>query len=403
MSKSATAGMKTSIALRDMSHVFCWSVETEVGAFQGFTELDDDLFVDLADGNGFRTYADISGFTRSSITNTDTLAVDNLDVIGFLDPDVFDRNDIIAGVYDGATVRMFLVNFNDLTQGVVKFRRATIGNVSMFEGRFEAELRGMLQRYTQEIVGVATVLCRADLGDLPGFSPSIRGCKVQVDPPFWAPSTAYTERPPRDAGLGSVVKPLDYNDRYFEVKVGGGGTSGGSEPSWNLTIDGETTDGGVTWITKQALTVIATIDVVTNRGKFTIIYTGDAPDALLKGGLLFIKTGKNAKLFPLDVKTWDLTGKEIVLYLPAGFDLMDTTSTLELEDGTGTLLLEDGSGSLLMEAGETIHIRAGCAKDVPACRDTYRNITNARFEPHVPGAKVIQRTAAALFSAGGTT
>jgi uncharacterized phage protein (TIGR02218 family) len=395
MSKAASAPMQASIAARDLSHVTCWRIKTQAGDISAFTELDDDLLVDLADGDGFVTHAAKTGYSRTNISSTNTLAVDNLDVEGILDPDAFSRQDIIAGVYEGTEVKMFLVNWKDLSEGVIKLRRGTIGNVSMFPGRFEAELRGMLQRYSQEIVGLASTLCRADLGDQPGFSPSIRGCKVQVDPAFWLATTPYTKRIERDAGLGSVVKPTTFTDRFYEAT--NDGTSGGTEPIWPTVLDDTVVDGGVTWITKQALTIEASVDIATNRGKFSIVYAGDAPDVLLRGGLLFFDTGKNSKLLPLDVKDWDLATRTITLYLPAGFDIVDSTSLLQLEDDSGHLLLENGSGGLLMESGDLVRIRAGCAKDVPACRDAFRNITNARFEPHVPGSKVILRTAAAIF------
>lgn len=54
----------------------------------------------------------------------------------------------------------------------------------------------------------------------------------------WANATAYT--------AGDLVRAGTWNNRIFQCVVGG--TSGGSEPTWNTTIGAETTDNTVTWI-----------------------------------------------------------------------------------------------------------------------------------------------------------
>ena len=61
-------------------------------------------------------------------------------------------------------------------------------------------------------------------------------------PPLWQASTAYSLRPARDAALGSLVRPAAFNDRQFRCVQAG--TSGTSEPVWNLTLGGQTADGG---------------------------------------------------------------------------------------------------------------------------------------------------------------
>jgi hypothetical protein len=57
----------------------------------------------------------------------------------------------------------------------------------------------------------------------------------------WAAATAYTA--PTATATGSLV--VDANGMLQETTTAG--TSGGSEPSWNATVGGTTTDGSVTW------------------------------------------------------------------------------------------------------------------------------------------------------------
>src|SRR5579863_3406957 len=49
---------------------------------------------------------------------------------------------------------------------------------------------------------------------------------------------------------GAIVRqtsPALNAERCFRVTAGGGGNSGGSEPTWILTSNGTTTDGALTW------------------------------------------------------------------------------------------------------------------------------------------------------------
>lgn len=383
--------MQTHVASRDTTLVTCWNLARTDGIVQTFTEHDQPIFIDLADGDGLLTYAASSGYSRTAISSSATFAVDNMDVEGFLDPSAFTVEDIEAGRYDFAEVRIFMVNWADPSMGIIRFRRGYLGDISENEAGFVAELRGLLERYNSiEVAGLYAPTCRADLGDQPGASPSIHGCKVRLDPPFWAALTPYTVRPPRDGGLGSVIKPLAFIDRHMKCVTAG--TSGITEPSWNTTVGGTTNDGTVVWEIERALTIETSVDTVTDRGEFTVVYTGDAPDVLLTDGLAKFISGNNA-LINLEIKSWVLSTKTIILALPAPLDITPALeSNLLLEDGSGVLLLEDGS-SLLLETGDIIHLQAGCAKDRAACKG-HDNIYNARAEWHVPGVKVIFRTAA---------
>lgn len=386
-----TVSGPTSANITDHNNlVSCFFVKQRVGGrIQGFTEHDKKIPFDLGDGNGTITYKAANSFNRTAVSNTDTFAVDNLEVQGILDPDAFPQDDIDAGKYDRAEIKQFLVDWTDLTLDPIKIRRGFVGEIITAEKGFQAQLRGMLQRYTEEIVEVYTPLCRVDLGD--------PRCGVRLEPPIWLAATAYTVRPIRDAALGAVVRPSAFNDRHFKCIVAG--TSGLSEPAWDTTIGNPTVEsvsGGPTWEAIQALTIEVVVESVTNRGKFIVTYSGDAPDALLKGGLAKFTSGENTTangISPVEVKKWDLSIREVTLYLPMPLSVAGGTDTvLLLEDGTGHLLFENGTDKLLMESGDTLKIQAGCDKTLPACRDTYDNIFNAQAEFYIPGIKVLVRT-----------
>ena len=357
--KTVASGLAAHLQGSSLTLATCWKITRKDGKVMGFTAHDRDIVFDLGDGGGAVTYVAATGFTRTKIENAAGLAVDNLDVAGVLESAAITAADIRAGRYDFADVKVFDVNYADLSHGALALRRGQIGEIRTEGSLFVAELRGLVERYAQEIGELYGPACRADLGDT--------RCTVRTSPPVWQAATAYAVRQPRDAATGAVVRPSVYNDRHFQCLTAG--TSGASEPAWTTTLGGLTNDGTVVWQTMRALTVEASVAAVTSNRVFTLAYAGDAPDALLTGGLLtFITsaspTASNAGLH-MEVKTWSLASKTVTLFLPMPFAIVP---------------------------GDAVTLRAGCAKSLAVCRDTFDNICNLRAEPFVPGNDLLFRT-----------
>ena len=380
MAKSASGAMTTHIGLSATTLVKCFKVKRTDNVISGFTEHDLDIpdfdldaVLALGDGDGPITYVAAQALSASLIKNRAGLAVNNLEAIGALESAGITIEDIRGGRYDEAEVKVFEVNWKDLTMGPIALGRYHIGNMIREEEEFIAELRGLTQKYIAEILGLFTPTCRADLGDQPGDTPSITGCKVRIDPPVWTANTAYTVRPPRDAGLGSVVKPSTFNDRHFKtIRFQGGspsGSSGVAEPSWNLTIGGETTDGDIVWETIQALTIEAIVTSVTSNREFGIDYTGDASETLVTGGLCtFLDTispTPNNALLKKEVKQYSISPATIILFEAMPFDV---------------------------QVGDPVSISVGCRKTLEACRDDFDNVYNVRAEWYIPGTDLISLT-----------
>lgn len=164
--KAATSGMNTHIGGETTTLATCWKVTRKDGEIFGFTDFDRDLVVESI------TYQAATGYTRSAIHTISNLAVDNLDIESALDSEILDANDLRAGVWDGATVEIFLVNWAALNQGKIILKRGTVGEIELRDSVFRAELRGLTQALSQQIVELYTPDCRADLGD--------SRCKVDI-------------------------------------------------------------------------------------------------------------------------------------------------------------------------------------------------------------------------------
>lgn len=112
------------------------------------------------------TYSPAFSYTTSAIRSSSDGSVDNLETQGVLDSDAITEADLEAGLFDNSIVRMFIFNWNDLTNGINIRKVGTIGKVTIGQNQFKAELRGLLQ-YLQTIVGrTIQPTCDADLGDV---------------------------------------------------------------------------------------------------------------------------------------------------------------------------------------------------------------------------------------------
>jgi uncharacterized phage protein (TIGR02218 family) len=146
------AGEVTSLAV-------CWKLTLVGGTVMGFTDHTSDLTITS------QLYKAATGFSPTSVETKDKFSVDNLDVAGILDAAAITEADIMAGKYDFAEIEIFMVNVTDLTQGTVTHRRGWLGEVSLKNGQFVAEVRGLAQKLQQNIVELYSPTCRAVFGD----------------------------------------------------------------------------------------------------------------------------------------------------------------------------------------------------------------------------------------------
>ncbi|MEO7224251.1 MAG: DUF2163 domain-containing protein [Devosia sp.] len=90
--------------------------------------------------------------------------IDTGEVIGVLRSDAISEDDIAAGLFDGAEVETWRVNWRDVSQRLLQ-RRATIGEIVREDGQFRAELRSGQQALNRVRGRVYSPLCDAVLGD----------------------------------------------------------------------------------------------------------------------------------------------------------------------------------------------------------------------------------------------
>jgi uncharacterized phage protein (TIGR02218 family) len=155
--KTIPAGLQTHFDSGAHTLAHCIRAQLRSGALYGWTDHDRPLLIDGL------TYSPAAGMDTSAIETGAALNVPTMNVRGLLDTAGVTEADVSAGLWDFATIRVFLVNWNDLTQQM-KLRRGWLGEVSVTLD-FNAEMRGLAQKLQTTIIELASELCKADLFD----------------------------------------------------------------------------------------------------------------------------------------------------------------------------------------------------------------------------------------------
>lgn len=156
--KTLPPGLQDHLSSGATTLCWCWKIVRHDGATQGFTDHDEPVAFDGV------TYEASSGFTASEVQSTLGLAVDNLTVMGALNSDTINEDELAAGLYDDAAIEIWRVNWQSTDQRVL-MRRGNLGQVTRGKTAFQAEMRGLAHRLNQSVGRCYGYGCDADLGD----------------------------------------------------------------------------------------------------------------------------------------------------------------------------------------------------------------------------------------------
>jgi len=149
----------------------CWAVTRRDGVVLGFTDHDRTLSFDGV------TFQPDSGMSARAFEQTTGLSVDNSEALGVLSSTAVAEADILAGRFDGAAVKAWLVNWQDVRQRLVLLA-GSIGEIRRSGGAFHAELRGLSEALNAAQGRVYQRPCSAVLGD--------GECRVDLTQPGYA-------------------------------------------------------------------------------------------------------------------------------------------------------------------------------------------------------------------------
>jgi uncharacterized phage protein (TIGR02218 family) len=136
----------------------CWKLVLADGRVRGFTEHDRDLIF------GGVTYRAATGFAGSALESQTGLSVGDQAVAGVLRDEGIDAGELEAGLYDGAVVETWIVNWADGSERVL-LSAGEIGEVRRGVQAFEAEIRSVAARLNVPVGRTYQPVCDAVLGD----------------------------------------------------------------------------------------------------------------------------------------------------------------------------------------------------------------------------------------------
>ncbi len=137
----------------------CWKISRTDDVVMGFTDHSQDIVFDGI------TYIAESGFIAGKSQQTLELGGDDMLLQGILDNALIQREDIIAGLYDFAEIEIFILNYEDISQGKLVIRGGWFGEIEIRNGDFSVQMHGLGQRLEKTIGNLYSPSCRATLGD----------------------------------------------------------------------------------------------------------------------------------------------------------------------------------------------------------------------------------------------
>lgn len=155
--KTIPAGLQTLLDNGVVTLATIWKVTRTDATVIGFTDHDVDLVI------GGVTYQSATGYTRTAIQSTGDLAVDNLELDGLIAASAVNEDDLRGNKYQGAEVTVSVCDYTN--PDPVLLRRGWIGQITIRDGVYSAELRGLSDRLQQTIGRVYGRDCDATFGD----------------------------------------------------------------------------------------------------------------------------------------------------------------------------------------------------------------------------------------------
>ncbi len=418
----------------------CWKIVRNDGVAFRFTDAD--IPVHLGDGE----YTPMDSGKASAIENMTDISASNLTVQQILGSDHITIDDLNAGLFDGAKVEIYWVNYKDPGQGTITLFVGYFGEVKMRDDiDFEVELKSLSTKLEQTIGRQYTQQCDANLGD--------SRCGVDI--------TNYTESAQVDAVVTNKKiifnGPTETEDYYkYGILEFTSGLNSGQKYeikgySGNFPIATVNINNNIFGILGNEIaefgigSIFEVVNSSGNNGTYTVSaieyddvfgyleYDGEKYDVIEVGADSFTTLGLDLKN-TLDQKAQDnddfkVEGQDFQIVNSQEYDGNYQMRSVTDDDGNTKVNTErigyphyvgitkitteenissstaDGEVSYAkdgifelwlsppfkVQVNDTFEITAGCDKYFDTCRSKFDNVVNFRGFPHIPGRDSISQ------------
>jgi len=352
MPLTLTAALSDHLDREALTLATLWEIIRVDGVTYRYTDHDQDITFEG------QLYKSGVGYDRSAIEDKADLSSDNLNIQGTLSIDEITREDIRAGLLDGAEVWVRIVNWEAPDTGSLIRRRGWLGELKQNNlGQFDTELRGIAEAMSENLSRVYTPGCPADLGSVLGDNTEA-WCGRDLVPPLRTDDTFYEAgKEVRVEGTDDIVFRATLSARYGEDPY---------DDNFFYASIGETiSDGEQIWEVFEAWRIPGVVNAnpTPDRRTFEVTVSTarlDADPRHFDQGLVTFRTGANEGV-SREIKYVDQNSDgaaTVVLYLRSPFDI---------------------------NAGDLVWLFPGCDKSIETCHNKFANAINFKGFPHVPG------------------
>lgn len=206
--KTTTTGIREHLDQEVTALCTCWEITRVDGKVLRFTDSDEDV---IENGN---TYSSIGAYQRTAIETTSSLSVDNVDIVGSASDLALPEDELRAGLFDNAEIRVFITPWVGIVTGQLKMRRGFFGEVQTLpNGTFQVELRGIMQRLSYNYMNIFSATCLYDLGE-PACGIPIRPDEITSGRNYAVGDFANIQQ---TGQLRGTYYPLSVGDPDFEI------------------------------------------------------------------------------------------------------------------------------------------------------------------------------------------
>lgn len=160
MPRTVPAGLATAIQSGATSLCNLIRITDAIGGTLALTDHIQDLSVSSV------TYLARPGMKVSLMKTSGNMEIDNYEIEGYFVTGVVTMADLLKGRFTGARVRRYIVNYDDLTDGVLQIGDGNVSRVEVADNAFKVQVLGKMWRLSQPVGRTVTKRCDVEtLGD----------------------------------------------------------------------------------------------------------------------------------------------------------------------------------------------------------------------------------------------
>jgi len=418
----------------------CWRIYRKDGEVYAFTEADQELVVDDI------VHKPLNAGQMSAFESTSDTSPDNMEAEVLLDSSNIDAVDLQTGLFDGAKLEYFIVNYENLSQGKFKLTKGWLGEVEMEDDEKASveftSLMGALQQtkgrqftYQCDVKELGDNRCGVDVealaysGEVSSFTgrDTFRDYTISGETEDYFRFGVVEWKTGYNAGLSMEVKsfageiPISYVDTDNNVFGVPGNETTDESLSGEITVSGSSgNDGTYTVASSEYQYAIGTITAngisadIYNMDRYSVTVQGDPfnlqdededNDEIEEGDRIEINgTPDSDGDYECSGASYS-DGKTIINSydrIPLSRDMETTFIYVEenIPDNTADGHIVGNSEGRFeiflpmpfpIQKGDRFKVYPGCDRYFGTCKDRFDNVVNFRGFPHIPGRDAVMK------------